>query len=500
MEVYGTDTPALNTTTRSPRSSLRRGAAVDRAIAVETMPHGGNLHGFTAEYQNSDIDPASLPSGAGDSACSSRCTCQSYTVTPPVEDTEPRTGEVTRPSFERRSRAVYCPVHGVNEDFKASFAEHAAWVCRRTDYRRCDVWHVTAKLHPADVVRLGLSSDDSRPVLSQLLPRLRQRLRVRRDENAEVLLSMSPRPSDGMWHLHILVLSKKCDNEDLMDTFRLSGVDVEITTPRSRQKERDEAPMSAERFAACIGGYLFKNRVQGAMQGADTSFSSWGEGVGYYSEAAVTRRREYAQMMAEAGGDSAPAHCTNTQFRTQPDEAGENGGDTDGTSDTDNAENDGPMPVVVGEDVVQSEAAYRRVVIQALMDRLHTDVGVVGLGRCKLTWVEVDDGITCLVRPLELHDDEQRAVPWRIVDAAETPVIRSSTESDQCPTMDTDHDAEDDTTDDTDTSDTDTQTPDVADEFLQSARHGRVVMVLPDGRHVQETVDGEVVRDEKVPL
>jgi len=474
--------------------------------------HGGDTVGFTAnrkEQDNAGADPTSTAPETGQSRPENSrsptetppgCTCGGYRVELPSEDEDPRTGEITKPSFQRRSTAVFCPVHGVNEAYRDSFTAHAAWIAERSEYRRCDAYHVTIRLHRADVERLGLDTADTKPILSQLLPRLRKRLK-RRDEAAEVLLSMSPRPGDGRWHLHILALSKRCDTETIRDAFDLAGTDTCVTTPRSREESRDEQPLSAETFAACIGAYLFDNRVQGAVKGAETKFSSWGDGVGYFSEAARTRRREYAKAVAEDGGDTAPASddptragCTSTQFPT--DGQSDNGGDGATTAD-----NTAARPVRVGVKVVQSEAEYRRVVMRALLERQYTDVRVQGVGRCRLTWVEAGDGasILCYVRPLELKNDDQRVVPWRLVEATETPVIRRSTDTDTEPDMDTEAD-----TRPTDTAESAAEEEDTAavDRFLDEARYSKSTVVLPDGRRHVRTKDhrtGEVTETTKPP-
>lgn len=509
-----------------------------RASVVDRTLQGGNLSGFASQHKDQSQRAAFTASGAADPgqsapenasspsgnepsspAANGCCTCQSYTVQIPAEDTDPRTGEVTEPSFERRSTAVFCPVHGVNDDYRRSLTAHAAWIAERGKYRRCDAYHVTIRLHRADVERLGVSADDTRPVLSQLLPRLRKRLK-RRDDGAEVLLSLSPRPSDGQWHLHALVLSKGCRGVDVIDAFDLAGTDVEVTTPRSREEGHDGPPMSAETFAACIGAYLFDNRVQGAVQGAETKFSSWGKGVGYFSEEARSRRREYAEKMAETEGESAPTRCTSTQFRThgQSDNDDDRGSGADntgtgeaisGTNNTETEETGDVPPVTVGVNVVQSEAEYRRVVIKALLERQYTTVRVMGMGRCKLTWVEVgDEGtIICSVRPLERRDDDGRyEVPWRIVEAAETPVIRRSTAS---KTDTDDMDAPDDEADTTAPAEPDAapddgadDSADVVDRYLSEARYSRVSFVLPDGRRrVRETdhKTGETTTTTKPP-
>lgn len=431
------------------------------------------------------------------------CTCGGYTVQLPVEDEDPRTGEITQPSFQRRSTAVFCPVHGVNEAYRDSYAAHAAWIATRSEYRRCDAYHVTIRLHRADVERLGLDTADTKPVLSQLLPRLRARLKKRRDPNAEVLVSMSPSWGDGRWHLHLLVLSKRCDTEAVRGVFDLAGTDTCVTTPRSREETRDEPPMSAEQFAACIGAYLFGNRIEGEKRGAETKFTSWGEGVGYFSKAARKRRREYAEAVAEAGGDTAPARnaptragCPSTQFRTGEDE----GADEEVATGADNG---AVEPVSVGVNVVRSEAEYRRVVIRALLDRQYSRVRVQGGGVCKLTWVEVgdEDSILCYVRPLEKYNDDRRVIPWRFVEATDTPVIRRSTDTDTEADMNTE--AEGKSTDAADEgADEATAGKDVAEDFFAEARYSKSTVVLPDGRRHVRTKDhetGEVTEATKPP-
>ena len=397
-------------------------------------------------------------------------------------------------------------MHGLNTSYRDSFAAHAAWVSARSSFRRCDLYHVTVTLHEKDVEALGLSVGDTRAVLSQLLPRLRKRLK-RRDGDAKALLSLSPRPKSGEYHLHVLVLSKGCTTEDVGDVFALDGVDVHVSTPRSREEEAGEAPISAETFAAGVGAYLFDNRVHGALQGAETRFSSWGEGVGYYSKRARSRRQEYARMMSEAGGDSAPApDGSSTKKRTDGD-AGDNRNGAE-TAD-DGRETPEVAPVEVAADGVSTAAEYRRAVLSALMARMYTEVRVHGLGRCKLTWVEVgDEGvIVCYVRPLEAHNDKQRAVVWRKLACTGTPSVEPPTDTDT-PMPSTDEEAADEEAADEETTDEETP-PDVPDEgtwgatmaekYLKNARHTKVSLPTHDGRRrVVETVDGQTVRDEKV--
>jgi hypothetical protein len=373
----------------------------------------------------------------------------------------------------------------------------------RSSYRRQDCYHVTITLHADDVKALGLSPEDTRGVLSQLLPRLRKRLK-RRDEDAEALLSLSPRPSDGEWHMHVLVLSKECTTADVMEAFSLAGTDTEVTTPRSREVLRDEAPMDAETFAAAIGAYLFDNRIHGALQRADTSFTAWG-GAGYFSEEARARRQAYAETMAVPGGDSAPACGTSTQFPTLAEEDGGETGDDDGGSAADAGGNAGVQPVEVGTSAVQSAGEYRRVVMRALMARLHTPVPVHGLGRCKLTWVEVGDegSIICVVRPLETMRDDKRDIPWRRIESTDTPVVESANSPGESSDMDAvtaENGAEDGrSADEESDSDAGTWGASLAEKYLSAARHRKVSTVLPDGRrHVKEYRDGEKVRDEKV--
>jgi hypothetical protein len=162
---------------------------------------------------------------------------------------------------------------------------------------------------------------------------------------------------------------------------------------------------------------------------------------------------------------------------------------------------------------------YRRVVIRALMARMHTAVKVHGLGRCKLVWVEVGDAdnIICAVRPLETMKDEKRAVPWRRIESTDTPVVQSANNADASTDMDgntaengaknghapdenADESApESDTADGSDGNGGGDWGASLAEKYVNNARHKRKVLVLPDGRrHVREYRDGEKVRDEKV--
>jgi hypothetical protein len=317
--------------------------------------------------------------------------------------------------------------------------------------------------------------------------------------------------------MHVLVLSKGCTTADVEEAFSLTGTDLEVTTPRSREEKRDEAPMSAEQFATATGAYLFDNRIHGALQGAETQFTSWGDGVGYFSERARSRRQRYAEAMAAPGGDSAPAPAqgSSTQIPTL---AEENGGENDG----DDGDNDEVPPVKVGTSAVQSADVYRRVVVRALMARLHTAVKVHGLGRCKLTWVEVGDegSIICSVRPLETMKDDKREIPWRRIASTDTPVVESANTADTPTDMDSeaaengaknghtpdenaDESAPDDGPDDgregAAADDGGTWGASLAEKYLKAARHRKVSRVLPDGRrHVREYKDGEKVRDEKI--
>ena len=420
-------------------------------------------------------------------------------------------------TVHRASRKPFCPVHGLNRPYRRSFSAHAAWVCRRSSYRRCDLYHITATLHAEDVERLGLTVGDTRAVLSQLLPRLRKRL-DRKDADAEALLSMAPRPKSGEYHLHVLMLSKGCTLDDVRSAFTLDGTDVHVTTPESRWRRRrdnghHEAPMSAERFAAAMGSYLFDNRVHGALQEAETRFSSWGKGVGYYSVRARERRQRYAKQMSDAGGDSAPAPDGSSTKNPTP--GGSSDDETGGETPDDGRQTPQAPPVELAAGDVSTADEARRAVLKGLMARLHTAIPVRGVGRCKLTWVEVGDegSILCYVRPLELHSDKQRVLVWRKVVCTGTPSIdpRTKTDSDMSDTADEPADepaegAADNGAADDGPDDGDKDTPDegawgasMAEKYLKNARHQKSSVPTGDGRRrVVEKVDGEVVRDEIV--
>lgn len=305
--------------------------------------------------------------------------------------------------------------------------------------------------------------------------------------------------------MHVLVLSEGCTTADVFDVFDVDGTNVCVTTPRSREVLRDEAPMNAEQFATAIGSYLFDNRIPGVRQGAETKFTAWG-GAGYFSDEARTRRQAYAEAMALPSGDSAPARGTSTQIPTLAEEDGGETGDDDGGSAADAGGNAGVQPVEVGTRAVQSAAEYRRVVIRALMARMHTEVKVHGLGRCKLTWVEVGDegSIICSVRPLETMRDDKRVEPWRRKESTDTPVVESANSPGESSDMDNataENGAEDGHNDDEGDSKDDGRAwgASLADKYVNNARHQTKVRTLPDGRrHVREYKDGEKVRDEKV--
>ncbi|MCS3708406.1 hypothetical protein [Salinibacter ruber] len=522
MDASGFDISVFNTKTRHRRKSLAGLQDGGRASAMDSVSHGGNLFGSATKSKATVENGAATTSAAAATGTStpdessSSDEADGYSKTPPgCNCGEYRFDLDDGRTVSRRSTKVFCPVHGVNESFRGSYSENAAWVCRRSSYRRCDCYHATLTLHAADVDALGLSPGDTKGVLAQLLPRLRKRLK-RRDSGAEALLSLSPRPSDGEWHMHVLVLSKGCTTADVFDVFDLDGTDVCITTPHSREKNCDDAPMSAETFAAAMGAYLFDNRVHGAVQGADTQFTAWGDDVGYFSDGARTRRRKYAEAMSAPGGDTAPARGSSTQKPTDEDNGGGRNGDDGRESAAADDENTGVQPVKVGTSAVQSADVYRRVVIRALMARLHTEVKVHGLGRCKLVWVEVGDAdnIICSVRPLETMKDDKRTVPWRRIESTDTPVIESANNAGASTDMDTEHgenghapdENADESAPESDTAGGDTDGngggswgASLAEKYVNNARHKRKVLVLPDGRrHVREYKDGEKIRDEKV--
>ena len=509
MDASGFDISVFNTKTRHRRKSLAGLQDGGRASAMDSVSHGGNLFGSATKSKASVENGAATTSAAAATGTStpdessSSDEADGYSKTPPgCNCGEYRFDLDDGRTVSRRSTKVFCPVHGVNESFRSSVSEHAAWRSARGSYRRCDVYHVTLTLHAKDVEALGVSPEDSEGVLSGLLPRLRKRLK-RRDDDAEALLSLSPRPSDGEWHMHVLVLSKGCTTADVEEAFSLTGTDLEVTTPRSREENRSEAPMSAETFAAATGAYLFDNRIHGALQGAKTKFTAWG-GAGYFSDDARSRRQAYAKAMAAPGGDSAPARGSSTQIPTVE----ESSADEDGGNDGDN---DGVRPVEVGTSAVQSADVYRRVVIRALMARMHTEVKVHGLGRCKLVWVEVGDAdnIICSVRPLETMKDDKRTVPWRRIESTDTPVVESANNADTSTDMDSNtaengHAPDENADGSAPESDTAGNGggdwgASLAEKYLNNARHRKEVEPLPDGRrHVREWRDGEKIRDEKI--
>jgi hypothetical protein len=101
-----------------------------------------------------------------------------------------------------------------------------------------------------------------------------------------------------------------------------------------------------------------------------------------------------------------------------------------------------------------------------------------------------------------LQDDEQRRVPWRLIDATETPVIREYHAPTRAPAMETDSPDTRSDEPESDAQASDEQGSEAAARYLDEARYSRSILVLPDGRrHVRETDHrtGEVREYVKAP-
>ena len=327
--------------------------------------------------------------------------------------------------------------------------------------------------------------------------------------------------------MHFFVLSEGCTTEEIRDVFHVDGTNYRVFTPFSGAETDEGEEQSPRGFARTQGWYLFQNRIEGAKSGDDGGFSSWTQkgadtatdGVGYSSVAAKENRRRHAAKSGSEdgrpeGGNGPGEEAANTgagsktENRTDTAEEREsNGGSApsdsggSGKSDTreagvddngtDSAAEDGRAPPVhVPTERVETWRTARRIVLSALSSRMRSEVRVKGLGRARLTWVEVGDegAVVCHVRPLELWEHDKRLVSWRRVERDGAPIIRQTN-----PNAMNDNAEED-------TADTTEEYTEEAEAYWENASHCTDGLVLPNGKvREREWRDGKVVRDEEVP-
>lgn len=402
-------------------------------------------------FQPDHIDQtAAAPSPAVDSGTSSRegvpephpepsdqpevCTCGFCDgVTVEVESVDLHSGAVEVESFERMSRRPKCPnCGGSNVQYRNSYTAHAADLARRLGARRCDVYAVTVTLDTEAVQRAGLDGETTYKVWTgDGAPWTRARRAVkRRDSEAVYLGTLSARPSDGVYHLHI-VLVTTLRTADVREAFHVAGLDAYVQSPRPNE--------SAEGFAARKAAYAFDN----AAHGPSARFvSSRGKGAGYDSETAVQRRRNAVQSDSPGGesGESPDQSAPGgpTPPRGALEETNDANGDDQEAKTRETAPKNSPVegestgerderapPVVLDGDAYRQRDAYMQAVRREFSRRVGSAVHVVGLGSADLLKVHDRDGdVRCVVHPTV--GTEAVEVSWTEVRVKNSPVLRQT--------------------------------------------------------------------------
>ncbi len=404
-------------------------------------------------------------------------------VTVEVDKVDLHSGAVEVESFERMSRRPKCPnCGGRNVQYRNSYTAHAADLARRLGARRCDAYAVTVTLDAEAVERAGLDGETTYKVWTgdgAPWSRARRALK-RRDGGAVYLGTLSARPSDGVYHLHI-VLVTTLRTADVREAFHVAGLDAYVQSPRPNE--------SAEGFAARKAAYAFDN----AAHGPSARFvSSRGKGAGYDSETAVQRRRNAVQSDSpggesgespdqsapggptpprgvleetnDANGDDQEAKTRETAPKTSPVEA-ESTGETDERA----------PPVQLGGDTYGDRDAYMGAVRRRFTGRVGTRVQVVGLGPAKLLKVHRRDGdVRCVLHPAV--GTEAVEVSWTEVTVESAPLLR------QPRGFDATHNSPSRSMNEQTGAPESTAESDPVERFNEAANTSRVTVELDDGR------------------
>jgi hypothetical protein len=419
-----------------------------------------------------------------------------------VEGYDPRTGEDR--SFERMSRRCRCPnCGGMNVQYRKSYTAHAAAVAREKGRTR-HAYFVTLVLDRRPADRAGIDGEASYQVLAGqrgVWTRTRRAVK-RRDGEAEYLGTLSARPSDRRWHAHVLLLTSLSRHE-LERALHVTGADAYISAPDGEAHEQ---------FGARKGAYAFDNA---ANSPSARFISSRGEGVGYDSEAAVSRRRDAVrngQGSGEPDGSSTGADTgARSPRRNEQREGGDENGEVEqqtggnGTAESDSSSESGDRapPVQCDGRTFGTLGAYLRAVKQILAGRVGTTIYVRGLGNCTLVKVahnEAGDGIACTVAPLDVDTGETVVVAWAEVTASNVPVVRRSMNRPDSPDMLNETADRTDSTGENGTGEDSNDDP--VDRFFEEARYSTVTTELPDGRRrvsVKDHETGEFTEHIKPP-
>ncbi len=392
-------------------------------------------------------------------------------VTVEVESVDLHSGAVEVESFERMSRRPKCPnCGGRNVQYRNSYTAHAADLARRLGARRCDAYAVTVTLDAEAVERAGLDGETTYKVWTgdgAPWSRARRALK-RRDGGAVYLGTLSARPSDGTYHLHIVLITE-LHTADVREAFHVAGLDAYIQSPRPNE--------SAEGFAARKAAYAFDN----AAHGPSARFvSSRGKGAGYDSEAAVRRRREAAERSTESpGGSPARGVLEETNDAGEGDDgskardvATDNGAEeAESTGETDER----APPVQLGGDAYRDRDAYMGAVKRGFTGRVGTRVQVVGLGPAKLLKVHQRDGdVRCVVHPAV--GTEAVEVSWTEITVESAPLLR------QPRGFDATHNSPSRSMNEQTGAPESTAESDPVERFNEAANTSRVTVELDDGR------------------
>lgn len=453
--------------------------------------HGGRRQIGAPSFQPDHTQQtAATPSEAVQSGASAResppepssvspCSCGFCDgVTVEVESVDLHSGAVEVESFERMSRRPKCPnCGGRNVQYRRSYTAHAADLARRLGARRCDAYAVTVTLDAEAVERAGLDGETTYKVWTgdgAPWSRARRALK-RRDGGAVYLGTLSARPSDGTYHLHI-VLVTELRTADVREAFHVAGLDAYIQSPRANE--------SAEGFAARKAAYAFDN----AAHGPSARFvSSRGKGAGYDSEAAVRRRREAAEEEAKRPGGSPARGALEETNDAGKEDDGSNGGiatTEEGHVVTENSPVEGEStgesgkrapPVQLDGQTYRDRDAYMGAVRRRFTSRVGSAVQVVGLGPADLLKVHRRDGdVRCVLHPAV--GTEVVEVSWTEITVESAPLLR------QPRGFDATHTGPNRSMSDQTDAPESTAEGDPVERFNEAADVSRVTVELDDGR------------------
>lgn len=334
--------------------------------------------------------------------------------------TDLHTGEVK--SFERMSRKKRCPnCGGWNLQYRRSYTAHVADVVNRVAGTR-NVYALHITLDAETVRALGIAPEATYEIWTDGGPWTRARRNIgKRDDHFRWMGSLSARPSDGLYHLHLVIVTR-LSVPHLREALHVSGLNSYL-----QAFGRSETADSKQEFAAMWAAYAFDN----AARGASARFvASRKGGEGYNSTAARERREAAVQDQGERRGDGpTPARGLRSN------EAHENiHGDGAATADfpdlsphdAEKRPQDGERapPVELDGGSYRDRDSYFRAVRRGMMARTGTRVHIHGEGAARLVKIEGGtEGLTCTVAPE--GEGEAIKLPWTRVRVSSAPLLRT---------------------------------------------------------------------------